>query len=307
MSSSKVLHATQTYDGGISEAPFHEAHGGFTYCAIAALSFLDRLPLGHSQNPTATYSVPGDKLSGIVDLDLTLHWLVYRQTATLDEEDDFDTHADETDTPATCHDAHSFVTMNQFASKRGEESYKDRPTSHFELQWAGFNGRCNKIADTCYSFWVLGSLANLNKLYLANLDANRKYLLERTTHFIGGFGKHPGDPPDVYHSYLGLAALAIGSDCSPPDVNLKQLAPAVCMSVEACKRLANLPWRKEISPREPRIFDMYVENSGTNGTATSKQTAPTVPAQAEPAANGHGASRPNAHMSNMDYVAMTGG
>ena len=24
---------------------------------------------------------------------------------------------------------------------------------------AGFNGRCNKPADTCYSFWALGTLA----------------------------------------------------------------------------------------------------------------------------------------------------
>jgi geranylgeranyl transferase type-1 subunit beta len=30
-----------------------------------------------------------------------------------------------------------------------------------------------------------------------------------TQHFIGGFMKYPGDPPDVYHSYLGLAALGV--------------------------------------------------------------------------------------------------
>ena len=28
-----------------------------------------------------------------------------------------------------------------------------------ELLWAGFNGRCNKNTDTCYSFWAGGSLA----------------------------------------------------------------------------------------------------------------------------------------------------
>ena len=28
-----------------------------------------------------------------------------------------------------------------------------------ELPWAGFNGRCNKKSDTCYSFWAGGSLA----------------------------------------------------------------------------------------------------------------------------------------------------
>ena len=32
-------------------------------------------------------------------------------------------------------------------------------TTSDELPWAGFNGRCNKKSDTCYSFWVGGSLA----------------------------------------------------------------------------------------------------------------------------------------------------
>ena len=31
-------------------------------------------------------------------------------------------------------------------------------TSSHDLQWAGFNGRCNKVADTCYAFWVGGTL-----------------------------------------------------------------------------------------------------------------------------------------------------
>lgn len=28
-----------------------------------------------------------------------------------------------------------------------------------EMRWVGVNGRCNKVADTCYTFWVGGSLA----------------------------------------------------------------------------------------------------------------------------------------------------
>ena len=28
-----------------------------------------------------------------------------------------------------------------------------------DLQWVGVNGRCNKVSDTCYTFWVGGSLA----------------------------------------------------------------------------------------------------------------------------------------------------
>ena len=36
------------------------------------------------------------------------------------------------------------------------------PTLHFsekDLAWAGFNGRLNKIADTCYCFWNIGALS----------------------------------------------------------------------------------------------------------------------------------------------------
>ena len=32
------------------------------------------------------------------------------------------------------------------------------PAQH-ELNCAGFNGRCNKVSDTCYGFWVGGALA----------------------------------------------------------------------------------------------------------------------------------------------------
>lgn len=32
-------------------------------------------------------------------------------------------------------------------------------TTSDELSWAGFNGRCNKKSDTCYSFWAGASLA----------------------------------------------------------------------------------------------------------------------------------------------------
>lgn len=90
----KCIQTSQSYDGGISEAAFHESHAGLTYCAIAALYFLDRLP------PKSTEGLP--------DPELTLRWLVSRQTATIDEMDEFDTYGDETDTAETCHDA-SFV------------------------------------------------------------------------------------------------------------------------------------------------------------------------------------------------------
>ena len=36
--------------------------------------------------------------------------------------------------------------------------------SMYERQWVGVNGRCNKVADTCYSFWVGGTLGVSSRL-----------------------------------------------------------------------------------------------------------------------------------------------
>lgn len=36
--------------------------------------------------------------------------------------------------------------------------YNDAPSPTPEDEFVGFNGRCNKMVDTCYAFWVGGSL-----------------------------------------------------------------------------------------------------------------------------------------------------
>jgi geranylgeranyl transferase type-1 subunit beta len=95
------------------------------------------------------------------------------------------------------------------------------------------NGRTNKVADTCYAFWAGASLHMLDCGNLYDRDAVRKYLLEKTQNpLTGGFGKFPGDPPDLYHSYLGLTALSLtGSE------EVKGIDAGMCISKEAKGRL----------------------------------------------------------------------
>lgn len=174
-----------------------------------------------------------------------IRWLVGRQTATLDDEDAFDTEGDETDTPETCHDAQSFVHPKLNGSGNpigislgGMQSYKNRPSSSFMADWAGMNGRCNKVADTCYAFWVGASLDMFGLRDIADQRALKRYLLDKTANpKMGGFGKYPDDLPDVYHSYLGLAALSLTGDDS-----IKELDSAMCISKEARARLPGL-WK----------------------------------------------------------------
>ncbi len=60
----------------------------------------------------------------------------------------------------------------------------------------------------------------------------RRYLIDVTQHAIGGFSKGVRGPPDIYHSYLGLTALAVMGE-----PKLKQLDAELCCSVEATEKI----------------------------------------------------------------------
>jgi geranylgeranyl transferase type-1 subunit beta len=238
----------ECYDGGISEAPYHEAHAGFTCCAIAALAFLGRLPLPPSQKPDGV-------IRGVTDVPRTLHWLVSRQTLTLDEDDGLDTLNDETDSSETCHDAHTFVKLGAYPSAQANSNTKGRPHMHFELEWVGMNGRCNKVADTCYAYWTCTPLQLLGHLDIVDTQPIRKWLLDKTQHLVGGFGKVTGDPPDMYHSFLGLIVLAMFGETGLQDVD-----PALCITLKAKKHLESLSWRR-------KILSMDNKSSGAKGAS----------------------------------------
>lgn len=200
----------QTYDGGFAESWRHESHAGYAYCAVAALALLDR-PLEGQTQITESKAVQ----QGIADREQFISFLVSRSfayTSSPSTEDDDD---DEDDDPATAnfHLADLSLSDNQQ-----------------DAEFIGFNGRCNKVADTCYTWWTLGALSILSNPHAPDtqtLRAQRKFLLEKTQHLIGGFGKHAGSPPDVGHGCLGLAALA-----TMGDPGVKRLDPALCVSRE---------------------------------------------------------------------------
>src|SRR5436190_14970580 len=60
----------------------------------------------------------------------------------------------------------------------------------------------------------------------------RRFMLTQTQHLIGGFSKFPGGPPDIYHAYLGLAALATMGEPS-----LKEFDAPLCVSAETVRKI----------------------------------------------------------------------
>ena len=131
---------------------------GWTYCGVGTLSLLDQLSFTHEkgsdegihQNPTDS-SLPQQ----------LLHWLTSRQTSVLQEDGDYEI-SDEDVTESGPSEAPDASNVQAVVVSPSEVSHSDTPSMEFspdDLLWAGFNGRCNKIADTCYSFWAGATLA----------------------------------------------------------------------------------------------------------------------------------------------------
>ena len=116
-----------------------------TYCGIGALSFLDRLPKslrepGNGANPLV--------LTGLSSVEGTVKWLVERQTPFFHDEED-----SEEEERGNGQGLEGGLGIDGTAKGRTND------LQPLEITYAGFSGRRNKLADTCYSFWVGGSLA----------------------------------------------------------------------------------------------------------------------------------------------------
>ncbi|NXK15648.1 FNTB farnesyltransferase, partial [Herpetotheres cachinnans] len=140
----------QNWEGGIGGVPGMEAHGGYTFCGMAALVIL--------------------KKEHLLNLRSLLRWVTSRQ-------------------------------MN------------------FE---GGFQGRCNKLVDGCYSFWQAGLLPLLHRALHARGDtalsmtrwmfdqsALQEYILLCCQCPAGGLLDKPGKSRDFYHTCYCLSGLAI--------------------------------------------------------------------------------------------------
>ena len=105
--------------------------------------------------------------------------------------------------------------LGRWCLRRQVYFYGDEKVSNLgqeEAEAAGMQGRCNKLGDTCYSFWIGGTLQMLGKewLNMLNKEKLRNYLLKYTQHKrFGGFGKVPGAPPDILHAYFGVCGISL--------------------------------------------------------------------------------------------------
>ncbi|KAM7218842.1 Terpenoid cyclases/protein prenyltransferase alpha-alpha toroid [Rhypophila decipiens] len=246
---------SQTYDGGFAASSQEEPHAGYAYCAIAALSLLSR-PLTPNSHPSQ--SIPAIT-SQIRSLPTTIHWLASRQFIhSIEEKGKPPPESDSDDEEENNHPLPSPDSLLPLYTS------PDYTTS--SCYTIGFNGRCNKKPDTCYYWWVGGALSVLGLLSpssessssstlpsLICTEPSRRFLLEKTQHVIGGFGKTPGAPPDLYHSCFGLAILALMGE-----KGLAELDGALALPTGVVRR---------IEKSRGRLVERAKQQEGTLGRA----------------------------------------
>lgn len=81
--------------------------------------------------------------------------------------------------------------------------------SERQLPNGGLNGRPEKLEDVCYSWWVLSSLAMIDRLHWIDGNKLSQFILRCQDSENGGIADRPGDMVDVFHTVFGIAGLSL--------------------------------------------------------------------------------------------------
>jgi geranylgeranyl transferase type-1 subunit beta len=119
----------------------------------------------------------------------------------------------------------SLVLMNKLDTVLDPEWRKDLVRWCVHRQVGGMQGRPNKDEDTCYSYWIGGTLRLLGEDGLLQHEPLRAFVMNCQTS-MGGFSKVSGVYPDLLHSYYSLSYLSLSQGYFEDDdepIGLKDL------------------------------------------------------------------------------------
>lgn len=96
----------------------------------------------------------------------------------------------------------------------------------------GLNGRPEKLQDVCYSWWCLSALSILKRLKWIDATALTEFILDCQDEIDGGISDRPEDEVDVYHTFFGIAGLALMGY-----KGLKEIDPTFALPVEIVDKI----------------------------------------------------------------------
>ncbi|KAL3941518.1 MAG: hypothetical protein SGBAC_004136 [Bacillariaceae sp.] len=73
----------------------------------------------------------------------------------------------------------------------------------------GLNGRPEKQADVCYSWWILSALSIIGRVDWISGDNLATFISRAQDPDDGGIADRPDDMPDIFHTFFGLSGLSL--------------------------------------------------------------------------------------------------
>ncbi|KIJ53392.1 hypothetical protein M422DRAFT_25757 [Sphaerobolus stellatus SS14] len=208
----RFISSLQTPSGVFAGDQFGETDTRFSFCAINALSLLDK-----------KYITPG---TASIDIDKVIDHI----TRCRNFDGGFGSNIG-----GESHAAQVFVCVAALAILDRLDIIDEQTLAWWlaerQLPNGGLNGRPEKLEDVCYSFWVLSSLSILKKLHWINSDALIAFILSAQDPEKGGIADRPGDMVDVFHTIFGVAGLSLLGYPGLDDVD-----PVYCMPVEVIEK-----------------------------------------------------------------------
>jgi len=214
----RFIASLQQPDGSfVGDLQAREIDTRFTYCALQSLALLGVLVLNHAKNnvdATAVINVDQacDYILSCRNLDggfgscrgAESHagqvFCCVGALAIAQRLDRWRTHGDSDSTNYLQLSSSSFSSPDELLAWWLCERQCDS---------GGLNGRPEKQADVCYSWWNISALSILGKVNWINTDKLAQYILKCQDAEDGGIADRPEDMADVFHTFFGIGGLSL--------------------------------------------------------------------------------------------------
>ena len=214
----RFVSGLQNGDGSFSGDRWGEVDTRFSYCALSCLALLGRLPL-------PSWARDGDDGEGrtgdddeeeeppVIDTEAAVRYIISCRN--------FD--GGFGCVPgAESHAGQVFCCVGALSIARSLHLLCEPPGSDPDagadlLSWwlaerqcdsGGLNGRPEKQADVCYSWWILSALSIMGRVGWIDTGMLGGFILSCQDEDDGGIADRPFDMPDVYHTFFGICGLS---------------------------------------------------------------------------------------------------
>ena len=243
----KFVSSLQNDDGSFSGDEWGEVDTRFTYCALSCLALLGRLPLPKwAEEDNKSDNVNND--SDIIDI----HKAVYYIISCRNFDGGFgcvpgaESHAGQVFCCiGALSIAHSLHLLNEENNKNGSSNGGADLLAWWlaerQCDSGGLNGRPEKQADVCYSWWILSALSIMGRVSWIDTAKLGQFILNCQDDDDGGIADRPQDMPDIYHTFFGLCGLSLIGHMDKIGVREKRtyykVDPVFALPTDVVKRL----------------------------------------------------------------------